>query len=72
MRYDFEDKHGFNITITTVNIARPGIVSDDEHESETALDSFAYDMEIINDGDLESLEHKAIQFVSTLIKKKSS
>lgn len=38
-----------------VRIIRPGLVSDDTHASEIALDDYEADVEVLNDRDLETL-----------------
>jgi hypothetical protein len=43
----------------TVRVARPGIISDDTHISETALDSWTPDMTIPNAGTVEDLHRHA-------------
>ena len=43
---------------TFIRITRPSLVSTDEHISETALDGFPVDHEIINDGTIEDLQNK--------------
>src|SRR5690606_13923354 len=38
-----------------VRVGRPGIASDDTHESETALDDYPHDSYLINDGSVQDL-----------------
>lgn len=42
-----------------VRVVRPGLVSEDEHVSETALDDFPTDYTVTNDGTLDDLRHQA-------------
>jgi hypothetical protein len=41
-----------------LRVVRPGTEPANKHESETAMDNFAYDAVIINDGTLADLESK--------------
>lgn len=44
---------------TIIRIVRPGLESDDQHESETALDNYLEDVTICNGGTLEDLATQA-------------
>jgi hypothetical protein len=45
-----------------VRVSRPGLVSTDTHASETALDDFEPDLEVVNGGTLEDLAWNARRF----------
>lgn len=51
----------------TIRVNRPSVKSEDEHESETALDNATFDHVIVNDGTIEDLTEKVKQI---LIKEK--
>lgn len=42
----------------TIRIERPSVISDDNHESETALDDAEFDYTVINEGTVEELINK--------------
>lgn len=48
---------------TIVRVVRPGLVSDDSHSSETALDGYPADLEVINAGTAESLAETALHLL---------
>jgi hypothetical protein len=56
-------------TVVTVRIERPGhvIAANQNHISETALDGYAFDYTIINDGTLEDYREKVLETVSMII-----
>src|SRR5690606_34686704 len=45
--------------VVTVRITRAGLVSTDQHESETALDGYDFDWYVDNDSTPEALQDKA-------------
>lgn len=48
-----------------IKISRPGLESNDSHQSETELESIAADIEVINDSTLEALALKAPLVLAT-------
>ena len=58
-----------SIKVVTVRIERPGhaIAANQNHISETALDGYAFDYTIINDGTLEDYRVKVLETVAMII-----
>lgn len=48
-------------------IERPGFTAVNGHQSETALDDWAFDETIVNDGSLQDLERKVVDLYQSLI-----
>lgn len=59
VRFENEAKAVTDAGGVVVRITRPGLESADEHPSETALDAYPWDLEVLNDGTVEQLAETA-------------